>query len=373
VIYVKIVQSSKKGIKMRYFSVYLGKCIITDKLRNAIFFFVLLILLTLLLSNTGCIFDKSPPDLRNCTYIEIRYPRSTLDYFLPGPLKNVLNKEEKKYVKSFEYFKIADKKKIKSFAMDVSLGKYNGHMRGMLSYANPVQVTCYNNNKKIITFTIYRNKIITENKLIFKYPTGFPRMELIEPNEMRTLKLRGHCAWVLKSLYTNGFRLKNARSYPEPNQWCNNIVETLQNEFVIDENGIKRRQYNDESIPLFFTCPSLRKRVFGETPFEGFDDKNLPTEAVKTLFECDYAMNPNCEPNSPGDMVLLFETRAGWNQHGRPELFTFDNHEPKGNAPIGLPSPQRSSGGGCVLLNNGTVKFIRTEEELQKLRWKLAP
>jgi hypothetical protein len=68
-----------------------------------------------------------------------------------------------------------------------------------------------------------------------------------------------------------------------------------------------------------------------------------------------YAMNPNCEPNSPGDMVLLFETKAGWNQHGGPELFTFDNHDPKG---------------GCVLLNDGTVKFIRTEEELHALRWK---
>jgi hypothetical protein len=29
-------------------------------------------------------------------------------------------------------------------------------------------------------------------------------------------------------------------------------------------------------------------------------------------------------------MVLLFETKAGWNQHGGPELFTFDNHDPKG-------------------------------------------
>jgi hypothetical protein len=54
-------------------------------------------------------------------------------------------------------------------------------------------------------------------------------------------------------------------------------------------------------------------------------------------------------------MVLLFETKTGWNQHGGPELFTFDNHDPKG---------------GCVLLNNGTVKFIRTEEELKQLRWK---
>ena len=51
-----------------------------------------------------------------------------------------------------------------------------------------------------------------------------------------------------------------------------------------------------------------------------------------------------------------FETKAGWNQHGgSEELFTFDNHDPKG---------------GCVLLNDGTVKFIRTAEELRLLRWK---
>ncbi len=67
-----------------------------------------------------------------------------------------------------------------------------------------------------------------------------------------------------------------------------------------------------------------------------------------------YAMNPKCKTDSPPDMVLLFETKAGWNQHGGPELFTFDNHDPKG---------------GCVLLNDGTVKFIRTKEELQQLRW----
>ena len=66
-------------------------------------------------------------------------------------------------------------------------------------------------------------------------------------------------------------------------------------------------------------------------------------------------MNPNCRPDSSGDAVLLFETKAGWNQHGGAELFAFDNHDPKG---------------GCVLLNDGTVKFIRTEEELGALRWE---
>jgi competence protein ComEC len=55
------------------------------------------------------------------------------------------------------------------------------------------------------------------------------------------------------------------------------------------------------------------------------------------------------------DPVLLFETKAGWNQHAGPELFTIDNHDPKG---------------GCVVLSNGTVKFIRSEQELRQLRWK---
>ena len=60
--------------------------------------------------------------------------------------------------------------------------------------------------------------------------------------------------------------------------------------------------------------------------------------------------------------------KTGWNQHGGPELFTFDNHDPKRSAPDVL--SLGDSGGGCVLLNNGTVKFIRTKDELNALCWK---
>ena len=54
-------------------------------------------------------------------------------------------------------------------------------------------------------------------------------------------------------------------------------------------------------------------------------------------------------------MVLLFETKAGWNRYGGRELFTFENHDPRG---------------GMVVLNDGKTEFIRTEEELRQLRWK---
>jgi hypothetical protein len=43
-------------------------------------------------------------------------------------------------------------------------------------------------------------------------------------------------------------------------------------------------------------------------------------------------------------MVLLFETKTGWNQHSGEELFTFDNHNPKRPAPYVL--SRRDSGGG---------------------------
>jgi prepilin-type processing-associated H-X9-DG protein len=70
---------------------------------------------------------------------------------------------------------------------------------------------------------------------------------------------------------------------------------------------------------------------------------------------CHYAMNPDCEPNSPGDMVLLFETKGGWNQSGGPEMLTTENHKPN----------------GCnILFNDGSVKFVKMKD-LEKLKWKV--
>jgi len=45
---------------------------------------------------------------------------------------------------------------------------------------------------------------------------------------------------------------------------------------------------------------------------------------------CNYAMNPNTELTSLPEMVLLFETKGGWNQFGGLEILTFENHGGKG-------------------------------------------
>ena len=71
---------------------------------------------------------------------------------------------------------------------------------------------------------------------------------------------------------------------------------------------------------------------------------------------CNYAMNKNIEKlgiTAPPDIVLLFETRPGWNQAGGPEILTTDNHY----------------GDGCnVLFNDGHVEFVKAED-INGLKW----
>jgi hypothetical protein len=72
---------------------------------------------------------------------------------------------------------------------------------------------------------------------------------------------------------------------------------------------------------------------------------------------CHYALNPNCAPNSPNDVVLLFETKGGWNQYGGSELLTIEHHEKD----------------GCnILFNDDRVRFIKTEQ-LSELKWGNEP
>jgi len=67
-----------------------------------------------------------------------------------------------------------------------------------------------------------------------------------------------------------------------------------------------------------------------------------------------YAMNPNAEPNSPGDVVLLFETKGGWNQSGGPEILSITNHFER----------------GCnVCFVDGHGERVKAKD-IDKLKWK---
>ena len=112
------------------------------------------------------------------------------------------------------------------------------------------------------------------------------------------------------SIYANN---DDDGKYPTVDKWCDLLVESGQ---VSEEQ---------------FKCPGNRNKGV----------------------RCTYAINPNCELNSPTKMVLLFETNGGWNQYGGPELLTTENHKDK----------------GCnVLLNFGNVEFVKPTE-FEKLNW----
>jgi prepilin-type processing-associated H-X9-DG protein len=111
-------------------------------------------------------------------------------------------------------------------------------------------------------------------------------------------------------IYTN----ENDNHYPDASQWCDLLIK------------------HSDLVEKVFKCPSA---------CEG---------------PCNYAMNKNIEKlgtEAPGNMVLLFETNAGWNQSGGPELLSIENHR----------------GRGCnVLFNDGHVKFVKSED-IDNLKW----
>jgi hypothetical protein len=105
--------------------------------------------------------------------------------------------------------------------------------------------------------------------------------------------------------------------YPPPNKWCDLLVDL------------------DFTTPKQFLCPDAR-RAGDRGPGH-------------------YAINPTAMLNSPPNMVLLFETQAGWNQFGGPEILAIRRH---GRLK------------GCyVAFADGTVRFIKAED-LDKLKWK---
>ncbi|MBN2595126.1 MAG: hypothetical protein JXA81_16605 [Sedimentisphaerales bacterium] len=121
-------------------------------------------------------------------------------------------------------------------------------------------------------------------------------------------------------LYSND----NNGCYPEPSRWCDLLLEY-------------------EQIELrYFLCPGVtsqwRRQVF-------------PWPILRNE-RCYYAMNPNCEPNSPPDTVLLFETKGGWNKFDGPELLTFENHLGRCN----------------ILFNDGHVEIV-SQKHIPDLNW----
>ncbi len=259
----------------------------------------------------------SPPDLKQCTRLEIHYRPSVLGYYFPYQRERTfMSPDEIQYLQSLRAVTVDDREGIAALAQELR----GGLAGGLLSESRSAQVVGYHDCERLTSFVMYDDRaIVTEDEQCIRYSVGLPSTGRLT-SVIQPFKLRLECANNLMNLsYRLRFLYDRKRSYPA-SKWCRALV----NDHRISEIPLDYRK-------RYLTCPAADPA------------------------ECHYAMNPNCRPDSPGEMVLLFETKAGWNQHGGAELFAFDNHDPKG---------------GCVLLNDGTVKFIRTEEELHALRWR---
>ncbi len=253
----------------------------------------------------------SPPDLSQCTRIEVRIEPSTFEALLdPYPdVRNVLSEEELRYVESLKTLVIDDPKYIQALAQDVASVPYRGPLRGSTGSKPVYHVSGWRNEECLTSFVVRGPGLQAEGQLFGKNYSVSATPQLVP--FQRRLACAENLPWLAKHVLARHAEMY--KTYPTASEWCDLVLA----------QGRNARQA--------LVCPSAG---------DG---------------RCHYAMNPYCEPNSPADTVLLFETKAGWNQHGGPELFTFDNHDPKG---------------GCILLNDGTVSFVRTEEELHALRWQ---
>jgi len=147
--------------------------------------------------------------------------------------------------------------------------------------------------------------------IIFLFNMFFPAFHRVQ----RSSKIV-QCLSNLKQLGIIIDRYKDTHSgqLPPANKWCDLLIEF------------------DKTLPKdVFKCPSARRGP------------------------CNYAINSKVRPDSPNEVVLLFETKPGWNQIGGPELLSTENHDGK----------------GCnVLFDDGHVKFVSVEQ-LCELKWKV--
>ena len=261
-----------------------------------------------------------PPDLSKSNRIEIRFWPSTLDFiYIRHDDGSLLSHDETEYLKSAKVIEVRDPKAVKALVQAVASSTYQEPVSGYSGERVSVAFSSYDNDEYMNSFILVRDVIETEDRQRFKLselPWG-----MVAP-QIQPFRLRMTCASNLRELYCDlQWYLKEQKSYPPVGEWYGSILHAYQ---------VRGYSSSEAMMIRAIRCPSAGTGEFH------------------------YAMNPACGPNSSPDTVLLFEAKAGRNQHGGPELFTFDNHDPKG---------------GCVLLNDGTLKFIRTEEELKQLRW----
>jgi len=294
--------------------------------------------------------NKSPlPYIGSASSLEVQFQQSAMEFFFPYRGDQILlSEEEKQRLWSLDVIRIENQQAMTSLLAvlsDIDSRQSDAFFtnRGM------ADLKFRSDDGRVESLAAYTDRsLVTNTGQVHRLLHGMPALREATP-EIRSLDLRVRCAANLRSLW------RRLRVYGVAQHAPRDLSESWHNRqtygFFIPPKALVTKEYIYPSASHW--CDAL---------VQGFA-VIVPKDAAETMYRCPsepkgrchYAMNLNCRYDSPGDMVLWFETKAGWIQHGGPELFTFDNHDPKG---------------GCVLLNDGTAKFIRTGEELKQLRWK---
>lgn len=272
--------------------------------------------------------EQVPPDLSRCTRIEVQYWPYVLGYpvFNDEAERSLVSPEEMDLVERLLTTVIDDPDAVKNFAHTIPSGSYAGILSGSVSTMNVADLIVHFMDKPPVSLMVFDDStVVTEDKRIFNYrvPLGtFDKIksQVFSSKLLPQIQSRIACGRNLRVLYDALRGPGSPPMYPPASTWCDVVLERQLHRGDVERHVWRR-----------FQCPTMD----GD--------------------RCTYALNSLCTSDSPADTVLLFETKNGWNEHGGPELFTFENHDPRG---------------GLVLLHDGTVLFIRTEEELMRLRWR---
>jgi len=265
-------------------------------------------------------------DMYDCTRIEVVFESSAFEYLirLSGQEEPLLFRpEEIEYLKSLKKAVCNDRDTIMAYANNCN-GRPVGLGRGRVKYRTCV--TGYKDDEKILSFQISDGAPLINGGSIYSeiggsydVPGGFPFFPSVVAKQLGPYLMRSYCACKL------GF-------------FGGEVMDLVEN-----ANPSKLSEW----------CDVIGPRMLGfGLPLTNSQGGLFESPGAKTSH---FALNAHCTSGSPSGTVLLFESKPGWNQRGGPELFSTDNHEPTG---------------GLILLNDGTMKFIRSHDEVKKLRWK---
>jgi len=261
--------------------------------------------------------------VQSCTAIEVTHTNYGLGAICAYAGRSAFAdvNERKQTKQQLRQFEVTDRDLIDNFAAAMTQARYVRRSPFVATAAQKyTTIKLCKDSRFLASFGIISGDIIAAGP-VGLYTTSASRLWLkVAEMSKHPLGPRFRCQENLKKLgeALATFRNLTEGRYPPADSWCDSLLA----EPVMEQAELNL------TVEVFI-CPSA--------PDAG----------------CHYALNPNCEPNSPDDTVLLFEASVGWNQHGGPELLETNHHAPAG---------------ANILFNNGAVRFI-TKTDIPALKW----